>query len=91
MNKEEIEQDFICACRSTCVYWHNLENVSEFDKIQGAVFSILVLLDGVSSEFKYGPVKMMAHVEDEKNEENRYEIEIFDDCMLHDQFYSTPD
>lgn len=53
MNKKKDHIDeFIYALHETARYWHDLEGKTEMEKIEGAIFSTLCILDGVSGSFK---------------------------------------
>lgn len=51
MNKKSDIDDLMFELHRNARYWHRLKDKSELEKIEGAIFSMLCILDGVSGSF----------------------------------------
>lgn len=93
--KDEMREMFLDECRGMCDYWANLPgDRGARERIDGAMFSLLVLIDGSSGGFPAAIDLVMRPHEDDKqfciDEDEDYVVDgqvINDDCHLHDLFY----
>lgn len=74
MNDEEHIKEFIHLLHENIRYWHEQDNKSEKEKLEGMTFSILVALDGCSGSWD-GDIGSLE--------------ECCRHIMLHDSFYEN--
>lgn len=74
--KEQQREIFLSQARQIAFYWANVKEHTDSEKINGAIFSILAMIDGVSSPF----IPMFISFEEDGEPFN-------DDVYLHDMFY----
>lgn len=91
--QEEIRQELIAELKSAVSFWLN-QDTSEEDKLNGVVFSMLSLIDGVTSMPSFDLV-VHPHKDDKAfciaNSLNWYEPNtvINEDVMLHSLWYKN--
>lgn len=91
---EEVREEFIGNLRELSTYWATLHGDRPVkERCDGLVFSILTLLDGMSSGSCGFKIIPDPHPEDKQyhmdNEENWYPFEgdIRENVMMHEEFY----
>lgn len=91
--EEEVLDEFIGQLRGIAKYWSKVEDRTELEKIEGAIFSVLSSIDGVGYPFISMDLVLRPHPEDKdyhvENEDNYYEdgMVINDSVYLHNLFY----
>lgn len=93
---EEIRSDFMDTCRSIADYWASeaVPRQNCHERIQGALHSFLVLLDGCSGEMPAFDVVARPHPDDKAYHQAEGEnwIEdgtVINDTMLHELLYAA--
>jgi hypothetical protein len=96
LTETEVRDKFLEYCNTSIKYWENLPNKSLHERMKGAVFSILVAIDGESASLPAFILAPFPHSDDrefrELNNENWYpeNSEEFIDCdiagALHEYF-----
>lgn len=92
-SKEQVREGFLEQLRFLAKYWSKVEGQSDLEKIEGAIFSVLNIIDGTGSPFISMDLVLRPHPDDKQyhidNEEPYFEngMVINDDAYLHDLFY----
>ena len=97
--KSEVQVMFIGQLREIARYWDRFEGtepgseqLSQIERIEGAIFSVLNILDGTSMGLPCFDLVLRPHEDDKQdaidNGENWFEsgMVINDNCYLHDLF-----
>jgi hypothetical protein len=90
---EEIREDFLDRCRGIARYWIREDRCNCAEKVEGAVFSMLTMIDGCQGDWPAMDLVMRPHPEDKayniENDECWVEdgMVINADVMLHEFFY----
>jgi hypothetical protein len=90
--KEEAREEFIDNCKAVSHYWSTIENITEKERCNGVLHSILCIIDGCTMLPAYD-IHLAPHPDDKeyliKNGENYYEdgMVINDDVLLHEMLY----
>ncbi len=93
-SKEEVREAFLSHIRALAPYWASVERDTVEEKISGALFSVLTLIDGSTLSLPAMDIVLRPHPEDkeffEDNGENWFEdgMAINDDVHLHEFFYN---
>ena len=82
---DQIINDFLMSIKTACSFWLTRKEVSEKEKIEGVAFSILSILDGVSSCFDGHMTSLTYHWEDGEGNEHEREVHL-ESLMLHNHF-----
>ncbi|HCA5183278.1 TPA: hypothetical protein MW242_002910 [Acinetobacter baumannii] len=88
--KEDLRADFIEAMKNTACYWANLPDLSERERCDGVIFSVMNILDGSGSFPCAIDLVLRPHPEDKQfsiDEGEDYILDgtvINDDVMLHE-------
>ena len=92
--KEEMRELFLDCCRSVADYWSRVEGRTPREMCDGAIFSLLNILDGTAGDFPCAVnLVMQPHSSDRQfciSEGENWVEEgqvINDDVMLHEMYY----
>jgi len=70
MTKEECQLLFLNVLNGICEYWSSLKNKTIEEKVRGAVFSVLVALDGENGELPAFCVEPQPHPDDKQYDQD---------------------
>lgn len=96
ISQEEAKNNFIDACHACARSWFNPESkLSERERVEGVVFSVLNLIDGMSSLPAFDLV-LRPHDDDKKFNQNEGQDwykdgMVINDVMLHELFVRGDD
>ncbi len=90
ISKEEARKMFLDHAKALASYWSRVESATTKEKLEGLLFSMMVIFDGGSGGFPAVDLVLRPHEEDKQ-----YNIEqggdwivdgqvINDDCQLHE-------
>lgn len=91
--KEEARKAFLDHIRALATYWANVERQTTEERISGALFSVLSLIDGSTLTFPAMDIVLRPHPEDKAFHKGEGEkwfkdgMVINDDVHLHELFY----
>jgi len=94
---EEARKMFLDQLRSTKEYWLKVSGQTEGERMDGLIFSILVMLDGGTIGMPAMDIRLCPHKNDKayhisKGEQWFKPGQLINDCQLHEQWYSrVPD
>ena len=93
---EQTREDFLGTVHRIADYWASCSNRTPQQYCDGVAFSILTLLDGCHAGFPATNISVQPHEEDEdfckSIGDDWYETGmVFNDCYLHDLYYSQAD
>lgn len=95
--KEEVREQLLRHMKALAEYWDNVDRPTTLEKIEGALFSTLVIFDGGTVGLPAFDIVVRPHPEDEQfhkdHGDNWYEdgMVIGDDTELHHEFAQMED